>query len=129
MSDSQQAPQPEPLETPPPYSGRCQCDGCGKPGAYTVVLCFWAIDDLPAFRGPHNAVRMFPAIVACEEHKLRLREVGFYAMEKAHAHVPALFKALSRGEPDLAPGRTLIDARSVPEALRIWQGHATPLTC
>lgn len=115
----------EGVAIPPPYSVTCQCSGCKKPAAYTIVLNLWAIDDLPAFRGPHNAVRMFPAIVACEGHKTMLREIGFYALQKAVGHARALFKALSKAEPDLKDA--LIDARTIDDAMKQWReppGHS-----
>jgi hypothetical protein len=102
----------------PPYSETCECPRCSQPATHTVVLHLWATDDIPAFRGLHNSVRMYPSVAACDGHKKYLHEIGLRMLEKCIAHARDLFKALSKEAPDLKD--VMIDVRTIDEAMKLW---------
>jgi hypothetical protein len=107
------------VTVPPAYAETCECPRCSKAATHTVVLHLWATDDIQAFRGLHNSVRMYPAVVACEEHKKYLHEIGLRMMDKCIGHARDIFKALSKESPDLKD--VLIDVRTVDEAMKLWR--------
>lgn len=106
------------VELPPPYSSTCDCPGCRAQATHTVVLNLWAVDDLKPFRGEHNAVRLYPAVVSCDKHKVMLHEIGFQMLKKAFGHARTIFQKLSKEPPDMAD--TLIDVRTIAEAMKLW---------
>jgi hypothetical protein len=103
----------------PPYSDTCDAPNCRGAATHTIVLNLWSTEDIRAFRGQHNAVRMFPHIAACDKHKMYLHEIGLRMMDKCIGHARELFTKLSKDPPDL--GDVLIDVRPIDEAIKLWR--------
>ena len=115
-------------EIPPRLEPRCERPGCRKAAAYTIVLNFWPVDRPRPARALHNAVRMFPGIVACDDHKFELRVIGMRVIQMAVSHVRTLFEKLSLSQPDM--GDCLIDLRTIDHAQKMWReppGHSTTI--
>lgn len=106
-------------ELPPAYQGHCERVGCKHEAKYTIVLHFWPQTMHPLMRGKHNATRMFPAVVACEDHRLSLSEIGLHVIASAMGSVRELFKALSLDEPDAKDA--LIELQPLAEAAKLWR--------
>lgn len=115
----QQARRDGAITVAPPYSDTCNAPNCRGAATHTIVLNLWAQDDIRAFRGPHNAVRMFPHVVACDQHKTMLHEIGLLMLNKCIAQARELFTKLSKDPPDLSD--TLIDVRPIDEAMKMWR--------
>lgn len=126
MTDQQAATpeqEPEQVVYAPQWADKCPC---GAPSTHTLVLHFWPVDRPPLTRGIHNSVRMFPGIVACEEHARAMAFTGERMLNKVFQHVRELFTKLSLSDPDLKD--CLIDVRTFDEAAKMWSeppGHTT----
>lgn len=74
----------------------CSHDGCGKPGAYALVIKLWAKGHPKETTPPLRSVF---SLRACEEHRYDVKATGFWTPE-GKAQIRGALAALGRAEPD-----------------------------